>query len=104
MSLINRINRSAFSRAMRMRSNPLGLMGPATPASNSPNAPRTDVSGVRSSCDTVDTNSLFMRFTCRSCVTSRIVDSRAGTPSHSTGRTDTSPSNRVPSFRTAITT
>ncbi len=61
MSLSRRTNRSQLSRAMRRSCTAFGGSWPAVPLSNRPSDPRIAVSGVRSSWETVDTNSLFIR-------------------------------------------
>ncbi len=63
MSLISSVRRSQLFKAMLTR--PAARSGslPATPADTRPSEPRIEVSGVRSSCETVATNSFFMRST-----------------------------------------
>ncbi len=71
MSLISRVSRSLLSRAMSTIRPALGANGPRAPPESSPSAPRIEVSGVRSSWLTIETNSLFIRSTSRRWVTSR---------------------------------
>jgi hypothetical protein len=57
MSLIRRMSRSVLVEAMRSRFCALASTLPSSPAESRPSAPRMLVSGVRSSCETVEMNS-----------------------------------------------
>ena len=65
MSLTRRVSRSLFLSAMSSRPLACGGIGPAAPEATRPRAPRMEVSGVRSSWLTVDTNSFLSRSTSR---------------------------------------
>ena len=60
MSLMRRMRRSVLVRAMRSRFWDLESTVPMTPAERRPSDPRMLVSGVRSSCETVEMNSSLM--------------------------------------------
>ena len=57
MSLMRRMRRSVLVTAMRRRLRALASTSPMTPEESRPRAPRMLVSGVRSSCETVEMNS-----------------------------------------------
>jgi hypothetical protein len=71
MSLIRRTSRSQLLAAMSSRPRALAGISPAAPPSSSPSEPRTDVSGVRNSCETVAMNSFFIVSTFLRSETSR---------------------------------
>ena len=71
MSLTRRTRRSQLLVAISSRDFALGGTSPAAPPSTRPSEPRTEVSGVRSSCDTVEMNSFFIVSTFLRSETSR---------------------------------
>ena len=77
-----RIRRSQLWLAMWISLATSGGRSPAMPASSSDSEAWIEVSGVRSSCETVDTNSLFMRSTfLRSEMSCRKMLKKASAPS-----------------------
>ncbi len=117
MLLMSRMSRSVFLSEMSTRWR--WVSSSTRPASESSrwSDPLMEVSGVRSSCETVETNSVFMRSISRSRVTSRRVmvvpttapsRSRVGVVSQrrvrrSGRRTSRSPSAGSPACSTAVT-
>ena len=71
MSLISRVSRSVLSSATFAIDCAAGASGPSAPAASRPREPRIEVSGVRSSWLTTETNSFFIRSTSRRWVMSR---------------------------------
>ena len=70
-SLIRAMSRSTFDLTIPRYSACSSFTSPASPSRTMSVKPLMAVNGVRSSCDTCETNSVFMRSSSRSCVTSR---------------------------------
>ena len=70
MSLISRTSRSVLETAMSSMRLPWSSSSPNTPPAIRPSEPRIEVSGVRSSWPTTETNSSFMRSISRRSVMS----------------------------------
>jgi hypothetical protein len=71
MSLMSRMSRSVLLTATSTMRVARSVIGPSKPAARRPSDPRMLVSGVRSSCETTEMNSSFMRSTLRCSVMSR---------------------------------
>ena len=71
MSLISRVSRSLLSTAIETIRSACGVSATSAPLRESPSEPRIEVSGVRSSWLTTETNSFFIRSTSWRWVTSR---------------------------------
>ena len=99
MSLISRMSRSAFCRAMRASSFAFGGNSPTAPASMRPSEPRIDVNGVRSSCETMETNSLLSRSISFRSVMSRTTQPRPAWSRYKMPLIVSSTSNVPPSLR-----
>jgi hypothetical protein len=63
MSLISRVSRSLLSTAIETMRSACGVSSTRAPLEISPNDPRIEVIGVRSSWLTTDRNSFFIRST-----------------------------------------
>lgn len=71
MSLIRRVSRSLPRRAVATIFPAIGDRSPVSPSLSNSSAPRIEVSGVRSSWLTAETNSLFIRVIAKRSVVSR---------------------------------